>query len=124
MKINKRTIAREGLIIISIFLLLGTTLFISAKVKQNIEEEITQIEIESNVQAYNEKKEQQYNKNKPDGFDRALLIAMAKRLEKQDQWTRITSRLNNIIIILIAAYPVYWVIRFVIGSIKTLRIKS
>jgi len=124
MKINRRTIAREGLIIISILLLLGAVLFISAKVKQNIDEEISKIEIESNVQAYNEKKEQQYNKNKLGGFDRALSIAMAKRLEKQDQWTHITSFLNNIIIILIAVYPVYWVIRFVIWSIQTLQIKS
>jgi len=124
MKINKRTVAREGLMIIAILLLLGTALFISAKVKQNNEKELAKIQIESNVEAYNEKKGQQYKKEKSGDFDRAIYIAQAKILEKQDQWTRSTSVLNNIIILLIAVCPVYLVIRFVVWSIKTLRIKS
>lgn len=94
MKINKRIVAREGLIIITILLLLGITFFI----KQYIDEE-----------------------NAKNILGKSSLIIYD---EKRHQWVTWTSILNKINILLIAVYPAYLVIRFVAWSIKTLRIRS
>jgi len=117
MKINKRTVAREGLIIIAILLLLGATFIISAEVKQFSDEEKVQLEKESTLEASKENYDKKY-----DFLRRSIMsIYQDKMTEKTDRIDRIT---NNIYIFLIAFYPVYWVIRFVVWSIKTLRTKS
>jgi hypothetical protein len=131
MKINKRILAREGLIIIAILLLLGATFIISAEFKQISDEEKAEIERESRLEAskeygsvgqLNEKIEQDYSNM--DGYvieRRVISIYQDKMTEKADRMDRIT---KNIYIFFIAVYPSYLVISFVVWSIKTLRIKS
>jgi hypothetical protein len=137
MMIEKRIIAREGLTVIVIMMLLSFTLVLTSKLNQNIDEEKAVLYNESLIEAAkaNEYKETISDKNRK-GPNVALLAHLnkvnkegeyryqEKLNSKKDRWNLMTLILNKIVIILVAIYPLYLLTRFVAWSIKTLRTRA
>jgi hypothetical protein len=139
----KKLIAREGLIIIVILSLLGTFFFISSKINQrreNIEDiKLYTIKTEDGKIFKIPAKDETILESRVNEVDKGGFLDNVKQekgqeyinktyhseiksVEERTKLSRITAVMDNyIIILLIAAYPGYLVLRFVLWAIKTLR---